>query len=155
MPFARDLRTGKLPLVNLIFCDESRFAMGPDNHWVWRRRGEYSEGVFAETNKYTKIPIRMWATIGSGFKFSHIIFAKNVDSNHCIDSLQKSEFFESADGKFGSRQWDLVQDRAPCHTSFRSLNALFELCDVFPEWPPNSHDLNLIESLWGAIKRRL
>jgi hypothetical protein len=38
MQFARDFRTGNLPLVNLIFCDESRFVMGPDNHWVWRRQ---------------------------------------------------------------------------------------------------------------------
>jgi hypothetical protein len=89
MQFARDFRTGKLLLVNLIFCDESRFAMGPDNHWVWRRRGEYSEGGFAETNKYTKISIHMWAAIGSGFKFPLIIFTKDVDPTHYIDSLQK------------------------------------------------------------------
>jgi hypothetical protein len=89
MQFARDFRTGKLPLVNLIFCDESKFAMGPDNHWVWRRGGEYSEGVFAETNKYTKISIHAWAAIGSGFKFPLIIFTKNVDLTHYIDSLQK------------------------------------------------------------------
>jgi hypothetical protein len=138
MQFARDFRTGKHPLVNLIFCDESRFAMGRDNHCVWRRGGEYSEGVFAETNKYTKFSIHTWAAIGSGFKFPLIIFAKNVDSTHYVDSLQKSGFFESEDGRFGSRQWYLVQDGAPCHTSFRSLNALFELCNVFPEWPPNS-----------------
>jgi hypothetical protein len=37
MQFVRAFRTGKLPLVNLIFCDESRFAVEPDNHWVWRR----------------------------------------------------------------------------------------------------------------------
>jgi hypothetical protein len=87
MQFARDFRTGKVPLANLIFCDQSRFAMGSDNHWVSRRRGDYSERIFAEINNYTKISIHMWAAIGSGFKFSLIIVAKNVDSTHSIDSL--------------------------------------------------------------------
>jgi transposase len=68
MQFARDFRTGKLPWGFWIFCDESRFAMEPDDHRVWRRRGEYSEGPFAETNKYTKISIQVSAAIASGFK---------------------------------------------------------------------------------------
>jgi hypothetical protein len=71
------------------FCDESRFTMGPDNHWVWRRRGEYTEGVFAEPNKYTKISIHVWAVIGSGFKFPFIIFAKSVDLIHYINFSSK------------------------------------------------------------------
>jgi transposase len=47
-------------------------------------------------------------------------------------------------------------DRAArSHTSTQSLNALFEVCNVYPSWPPNSPDLTPVESLWGAIKRRV
>jgi hypothetical protein len=39
--FTRDFVRDCLPTENLIFYDVSRFWTGPDNHWVWRRRGDY------------------------------------------------------------------------------------------------------------------
>jgi hypothetical protein len=61
----------------------------------------------------------------------------------------------TADEKFGECQRHFVQDGASCHTSALTLDALFEICNYFPQWSPNSPDLNPIEYLWGAIKRRL
>jgi hypothetical protein len=107
--------------------------MGPDDRWVWKRRAQYSEAGFAETNNDAKISVHVRAAIGIGFKSPLLVFEQNVDSMHDIDSLQKSGFFGLADGRFRARGWYLVQDGAPCQTSARSMDALFQLCHVFPQ----------------------
>jgi hypothetical protein len=77
--------------------------MGSNNRSLRRRRGEYSEGVFAETDKYAKISVHVGAVIATEFKFSLVVFEKNLDSADYIDSRQKSEFFVLADSRFGQR----------------------------------------------------
>jgi hypothetical protein len=101
--FVHDFLRGKLPLQNLPFCDESRFSMGPDNHWIWRRRGEYEKGFFAETDKFPKISIYVWGAVGVGFKSSLTIFEQNVNSASCADALIKSGFVRLANVTFGER----------------------------------------------------
>jgi hypothetical protein len=66
--FASDFVNGKLPTENLIFSNGSGFCMGLDNRWVWRRRGEYEEEIFAEAGKYPRISVHFWAAIGIGLK---------------------------------------------------------------------------------------
>jgi hypothetical protein len=115
--FAHDFLRGKLPLQNLFFCDEFRFCMGPENYWIWRRRGEYEEGICAETDKFSKISIHVWGAIGVGFKSSLIIFEQNVNSAIEADALLKSGFVGLVNGTFGERHWHLGQSGASCHTS--------------------------------------
>jgi hypothetical protein len=77
--------------------------MGPDNHWIWRRRGEYEKDFFAETDKFFKISIHVWGAIGVGFKSSLIIFEQNVNSAIYVDALIKSGFVGLANARFGER----------------------------------------------------
>jgi hypothetical protein len=101
--FADDFLRGKLPLQNLLFCDESQFCMGSDSHWIWRMRGEYKEETFAETDKFSKISIHVWGAIGVGFKSSLIILEQNVDCAIYAAPLIKSEFVGLANATFGDR----------------------------------------------------
>jgi hypothetical protein len=95
--------------------------------------------VFAKTDKYAPISIHLWGANGVGFE-------EDVNSDVSVNSFKGGGFVELADMTFWQRQWCLVQGGASCHTSTRSLNALFEVCSVFPEWPSNSPDLNPIEA---------
>jgi hypothetical protein len=129
--------------------------MGPDSRSIWRRRGEYEETVFAETDKYPKISVHLWGAIGVGFRSPVAFFDKTVNSEVYVTSLKTSGFVGLADATLGGRQWCLVRTRASCQTSAQSLGALFEICNLDPGWLPDSPDLNPSESLCGAIKRRL
>jgi hypothetical protein len=53
--------------------------MGLDNRRVWRRRGEYEEGIVAETDKYPRISIHLWPAIEIGFKSRILIFEETVN----------------------------------------------------------------------------
>jgi hypothetical protein len=121
--------------------------MGPDNRWVWRRRGDYPNERFAPIDKFAKISIYVWGEIGIRYKSSLIVFTRNVNSTIYIHNLFEAGFLAVVDEYYGERAWFLIQDRAPCHTNAASLATLTELCNIFPVWPANSPDLNPIETL--------
>ena len=144
----------KIP--NLIFSDESRFEIGPDNTWRRIKRGVLNETCFAARNKHNR-GLMVWGAIGpGGYKSRLVRCSDGEDSREYIDILGKSEMLPNLDDKFGRSGWTFVQDGAPCH---QSREALAWLADhhvvVAPGWPPNSPDLNPIEMVWGVMKRTL
>lgn len=59
-------------LQELIFSDESRFVLGTDNRWVWRRRGEDIEEIYEKKDKFPE-SIMILAAVGKNFKSQIII----------------------------------------------------------------------------------
>jgi hypothetical protein len=146
--FAHDFLCGKFPLRNVFSVTNLDF--------VWDRKIIGSGAGAGNAKKYflpkwISFPRYrfMSGAIGVGFKSSSINFEQNVNSAISADVLIKSGFVGLANATFGERHWCLVQDGASCHMSTQFLNTLFEICNVFPEWPRNSPDLNRIECLWG------
>jgi hypothetical protein len=157
MQFATDfwsLCFEKLHGYSWVFTDESRFACGSDNHWVWRRSGDYRYSSLKNADKFPKFSVMVWGAIGIGFRSTLVTFDGHVDAKTYIESLKKG-FFREVDEAYGGRPWVLVQDGATCHTTDANLVELSQHCHVCPSWPPNSPNLNPIEMLWGVIKARL
>ena len=114
----------------------------------------YNKSSFQEQTKFSD-SIMVWGCIGVGFKSPLIIFNSFVNSETYTNSLINSGFYLKADEIYGKYNWQLVQDGAPPHVTESTLNSLREHFNVFPLLPPNSCDLNPIETFWGAMKKRL
>jgi hypothetical protein len=50
-------------------------------------------------------------------------------------------------------EWIFQQDNAPCHTSRVTRNYLQQVGVNVLQWPPNSPDLNPIETAWALLKK--
>jgi transposase len=56
----------------------------------------------------------------------------------------------------GRNPWTLVQDNAPPHRAKKTQKWLEEAkVETLQGWPPNSPDLNIIETIWGTMKNHV
>ena len=86
---------------NIMFSDESRFCFGSDCRWVWRRRGEYPEGIFRDKSKFQQ-GVMVFGAISKGFK-SDLVFCENsIGSSEYVRILSESKLFEKADATLGN-----------------------------------------------------
>ena len=135
---------------HILFTDESRFQVGPDNKWRRIRRGTVNKQCFVEKKKFPR-SLMVWGGISLGYRSPLIKCSNGVNSDEYIEILQSSGAINELNQRYGRGKWYFLQDGASCHTS-QKVQQFFECqkISIVPGWPPNSPDLNPIEMLWGS-----
>ena len=154
MRFAFSMVANDLLDFDIIFSDESRFALNSDRKWVWRRRGDVDDSVFADKVKFP-VSCMVWGAIGRNFR-SRLFFCDNsVDSPEYVHILKASRLFDEADAAYGEGAYIFQQDGATPHTAKTTVRWITNRAHLLNHWPANSPDLNPIENVWSIMKQRL
>ena len=91
--FARRVLIDGITGDQIVFTDESRFVLGTDNRWVWRRRGEDIDEIYEKRDKFPD-SIMIFAGVGKNFKSQLIIINGTVDANEYQSVLSESKILE-------------------------------------------------------------
>lgn len=140
-------------LPNIGFSDESRFSLGSDKRWLWRRRGEYNPNSIKPHVKYPTT-IMIWAMISKNYKPSIFIYDTTENKENYTDMLYEKSYLLDA-LTFFEGDFLFQQDGATPHTAKYTMDSISEICDVMINWPPNSPDLNIIEMIWSLMEKTI
>lgn len=93
----------EIDLLQINFSDESRFVLGDDKQWVWRRYGERNDTAIVSQVKFAP-SVMIYAAIGMNFKSELVIVEGSIDSEKYIEKIIASKMIEDHDGSVGRGQ---------------------------------------------------
>ncbi len=84
-----------------------------------------------------------------------LCFLKSTVNAAIYQEILEHFMLPSADKLYGDADFIFQQDLAPAHTAKGTKSWFNDHGVAVLDWPANSPDLNLIENLWGIVKRKM
>jgi hypothetical protein len=135
-------RTGRK--LNIVFSDEDWFCLGPDSKWVGVRPGQWNDTATPQLTKYP-LGVMVWWCIG--VRPDLVMMPHHVNAAEYQAAVLDNQLEWQANAQYGVNTRFFVQDGALMHTSMPTIDAIDQYMNILPGWPPNSPDLNPIETL--------
>ncbi len=96
----------------------------------------------------------IWAAMSSA-GVGPLCFLKSTVNAAIYQEILEHFMLPSADKLYGDADFIFQQDLAPAHTAKGTESWFNDHGVTVLDWPANSTDLNLIENLWGIVKRKM
>ena len=144
---------------SVIWSDESRFKLfkSDGRSKVWRKKGEtYKSDCIVNTVQGYGGSVLIWACFCHDKLGPCIVVDSRMNSTVYINDILKPfhrKFYSNLVRKIPNLV--LMQDNAPCHTSGQTRKWLTQKKIKLLTWPPQSPDMNPIESLWDILEKRI
>ncbi len=140
----------------VLFSDESKYCISFGNQGprVWRKSGEAQNPCCLKSSVKFPQSVMIWAAMSSAGVGPLCFLKSTVNAAICKEILEHF-MLPSADKLYGDADFIFQQDLAPAHTAKGTKSWFNDHGVTVLDWPANSPDLNLIENLWGIVKRKM
>ncbi len=141
----------------VMFSDESKFCISFGNQGprVWRKRGRGTESTLLEVQCKVST-VKWWFGVPCYLLlFGPLCFLRSKVNTAVYQEVLEHFMLPAADQLYGDADLIFQQHLAPAHSAKATSTWFKDYGIPVLNWPANSPDLNLIENLWGIVKRKM
>ena len=136
---------------SVVFSDECNFGLQSDGRiQIWRSSGELHLPECYRFKPTSRSSVMIWGCVTS------ISVGVLSECSHKMDS---KEYIKILDGAAITNlkhfNYIFQHDNYPIHKSRTTCDWLSDNEVPVLQWPPYSPDLNIIENIWGRVKKRI